>query len=410
MLYGIIALVALNILLTILIFTKRNDQRIDISPQLSEQRVEITSTLAANQQLLNESIKSLTESISKNAREDREANETWRTNSQRSLEQKVTLVQETLKKELETLRQGNEQKLEQMRMTVDEKLQGTLEQRLGESFKLVSERLEAVQKGLGEMQTLATGVGDLKKVLTNVKSRGGWGEAQLGALLEDFLTPNQYVKNYNVKKSTQELVEYAVKMPGRFDDDEVYLPIDSKFPMDKYEQLVAAQETGGDVEGAAKELERSLRNEAKTISDKYIDPPHTTDFAIMFLPTEGLYAEVIRRPGLQQELQQQLRVVITGPSTLTAFLHSLKMGFHTLTIEKRSSEVWKILAKAKEEFRKYGNELDRLKKQLQTAQNTVESVGTRSRAIERSLRDVSTDEIETGDDPLELEMGIEEEI
>ena len=268
MLYGIIALVALNILLTILIFTKRNDQRIDISPQLSEQRVEITSTLAANQQLLNESIKSLTESISKNAREDREANETWRTNSQRSLEQKVTLVQETLKKELETLRQGNEQKLEQMRMTVDEKLQGTLEQRLGESFKLVSERLEAVQKGLGEMQTLATGVGDLKKVLTNVKSRGGWGEAQLGALLEDFLTPNQYVKNHNVKKSTQELVEYAVKMPGRFDDDEVYLPIDSKFPMDKYEQLVAAQETGGDVEGAAKELERSLRNEAKTISDK----------------------------------------------------------------------------------------------------------------------------------------------
>ena len=175
------------------------------------------------------------------------------------------------------LLQGNEQKLEQMRMTVDEKLQGTLEQRLGESFKLVSERLEAVQKGLGEMQTLATGVGDLKKVLTNVKSRGGWGEAQLGALLEDFLTPNQYVKNHNVKKSTQELVEYAVKMPGRFDDDEVYLPIDSKFPMDKYEQLVAAQETGGDVEGAAKELERSLRNEAKTISDKYIDPPHSND-------------------------------------------------------------------------------------------------------------------------------------
>ena len=290
---------------------------------------------------------------------------------------------------LDQLRRDNEAKLEQMRLTVDEKLQGTLEKRLGESFQIVSERLELVHKGLGEMQTLATGVGDLKRVLTNVKSRGGWGEVQLGALLEDMLTPEQYVSNVAIQPGASERVEYAVRLPGKADAP-LLLPIDAKFPHEDYDRLLTAQEAGvpEEVERCAIALERAVRLQAKTICAKYVHPPHSTDFAIMYLPTEGLFAEVIRRPGLMVELQQQNRVMVTGPTTLAAILNSLQMGFRSVAIEKRSSEVWQVLAAAKDEFRKYGDVWAKLEKQLSTAQNTVAEAGRKTKTIERKLRNV----------------------
>jgi DNA recombination protein RmuC len=287
-----------------------------------------------------------------------------------------------------------------MRATVDEKLQGTLETRLGESFKLVSERLEQVHKGLGEMQTLATGVGDLKRVLTNVKSRGGWGEMQLGMLLEDMLTPEQFEANVKIRPDTAEVVEFAVKLPGKCDDRALYLPIDAKFPHEAYDRLLAAQDAGlvDEAEKAGLALERAVRLQAKTICEKYVHPPFSTDFAILYLPTEGLFAEVIRRPGLCSELQAQYRVMLTGPTTLAALLNSLQMGFRTLAIEKRSSEVWQVLGAAKAEFAKYGDVWDKLSKQLANAQNTVTEAGKRTRAVERKLRDVESLELSGGAD------------
>jgi DNA recombination protein RmuC len=310
-------------------------------------------------------------------------------------------LRQTLADSLDQLRKENDAKLEQMRLTVDEKLQGTLEKRLGESFQIVSDRLEAVHKGLGEMQSLAAGVGDLKRVLTNVKSRGGWGEVQLGMLLEDMLTPDQYAANVAIEPGSAERVEYAVRLPGRGEASKgeagaVYLPIDAKFPHEDYDRLLAAQELGlgEDIERAASALERAVRLQAKTISAKYVHPPYSTDFAIMYLPTEGLFAEVIRRPGLMMELQHACRVMVTGPTTLAAILNSLQMGFRTVAIERRSSEVWQVLAAAKAEFRKYGDVWDRLGKQLATAQNTVSEAGKRTRAVERRLRDVETLEMD----------------
>ena len=298
-------------------------------------------------------------------------------------------LRETLSSSLDQLRKDNEAKLEQMRATVDEKLQGTLEKRLGESFKLVSDRLELVHKGLGEMQTLATGVGDLKRVLTNVKSRGGWGEVQLGMLLEDMLTPEQYAANVAVQPGSAERVEYAVRLPGR-GDAPLWLPVDAKFPHEDYDRLLAAQESGiaEEIERTGAALERAVRLQAKTICAKYVHPPHSTDFAVMYLPTEGLFAEVIRRPGLMVELQQAHRVMVTGPTTLAAILNSLQMGFRSVAIEKRSSEVWQVLGAAKAEFRKYGDVWDKLGKQLAAAQNTVSDAGKRTRAVERKLREV----------------------
>lgn len=292
--------------------------------------------------------------------------------------------------QLATLRQENEAKLEQMRATVDEKLQGTLEQRLGESFKLVSERLEAVHKGLGEMQTLATGVGDLKRVLTNVKSRGTWGEVQLGALLEQMLAPGQYVANASTGGRGGERVEYAIRLPGREEDGEVLVPIDSKFPIEDYERLQAASESGDAVavEIAAKALEARIRASAREIGEKYINPPTTTDFAVLFLPTEGLYAEVVRRAGLFDDLQRLYRITVAGPTTLTAYLSSLQMGFRTLAIEKRSSEVWQVLGGVKAEFGKFGPVLDAVKKKLDAASNDIERISVRRRAMDRRLRGV----------------------
>lgn len=300
-------------------------------------------------------------------------------------------LQALLRDELEKLRQGNEAKLEQMRETVDEKLQGTLEKRLGESFGLVSKRLEEVQKGLGEMQTLAQDVGGLKRVLTNVKNRGGWGEVQLDRQLEDILTREQYEENVAIRPGSAERVEFAVRLPGRDEDGGVvYLPIDSKFPQEDYERLLDAQERGekDEIDAAGRALERAILEQAKTISKKYIDPPHSTDFAIMYLPTEGLFAEVIRRPGLASRMQSDHRVLLTGPTTLMSLLNSLQMGFRTLAIERRSSEVWQVLAAAKSEFNKYGQVWDKLGKQLAAAQNTVTQAGTRTRAVERTLRAV----------------------
>ncbi|TFI59806.1 DNA recombination protein RmuC [Sphingomonas parva] len=330
-----------------------------------------------------------------------------------SNETRQEALRQTVAGGLETLRTDNADKLEKMRATVEEKLQGTLEKRLGESFQLVSDRLEQVHKGLGEMQNLATGVGDLKRVLGNVKSRGGWGEVQLGMLLDDMLTRDQFATNVRIRPESGEVVEYAVRLPGRSGDDiPLWLPIDAKFPHEDYERLLVAQDAGvaEEVEKAAVALERAIRLQAKTICEKYVHPPLSTDFAIMYLPTEGLFAEVIRRPGLASELQTKHRVMVQGPTTLAALLTSLQMGFRTLAIEKRSSEVWQVLGAAKAEFLKYGQVWERLGKQLDTAKRTVDEAGRRTRAVTRQLREVETLDASEGPALLGLVAGeIEEE-
>ncbi len=298
----------------------------------------------------------------------------------------------TLDTRVKELQRENEKKLEEMRKTVDEKLQGTLEKRLGESFKLVSDRLEAVQRGLGEMKDLATGVGDLKKVLTNVKTRGTWAEVFLKDILEQFLAPGQFDTNVATKTGSSERVEFAIRLPGRPDDSDscVWLPIDSKFPQEDYLRLQEASEQG-DAEGtlkAEKALIRTLMGEAQKIGEKYLDPPSTTDFAIMFLATEGLYAEALRDPELVPILQQKHRIVIAGPTTLAAILSSLRMGFQTLAIEKRASEVWDVLRAVKTEFGKFGEVLGKVKRQLSTASRTIEEAETRTRVMEKKLRSV----------------------
>lgn len=309
----------------------------------------------------------------------------------RSNEQKLDKMRDTFEERLILLQKDNNQKLEQMRATVDEKLHETLEKRLGESFKQVSDRLELVHKGLGEMQTLAAGVGDLKKVLTNVKTRGVWGEISLSNLLEQILTIEQYDKNVATKKGSGERVEFAIRLPGRDADKTiVWLPIDAKFPQEDYQRLIEAQELANPVlaEQASKQLEMRIKAEAKNIKDKYIDPPHTTDFGIMFLPTEGLFAEIIRRPGLCDILLRECRVIVTGPTTLSALLNSLQVGFQTLAIEKRSSEVWALLGAVKSEFGKFSEILEKTHKKLQEASNTIDTAARKSRTIERKLKTV----------------------
>ena len=311
-----------------------------------------------------------------------------------SNDQRFEQLRQAVENRLGAIQTDNANKLEEMRKTVDEKLHATLEQRLGDSFRLVSDRLEQVHKGLGEMQTLAAGVGDLKKVLTNVKTRGTWGEVQLEALLEQVMTAEQFEKNISTRPGSSERVEFAIRLPGREaggrDAPPVWLPIDAKFPVEDYQRLVEAQERAdlAAVEQAAKALEIRLRDEARKIRDKYVEPPHTTDFAILYLPTEGLYAEALRRPGLADVLQRDYRVSIAGPTTLTALLNSLQMGFRTLAIEKRSSEVWAVLGAVKTEFGKFGEALETTRKKLEQATKSIESAGVRTRQIERKLKGV----------------------
>lgn len=323
-----------------------------------------------------------------------------------SNQQRMDGLRATISEQLNEMREANEKKLEEMRHTVDEKLQGTLEKRLGESFKLVSERLDAVHKGLGEMQNLATGVGDLKNVLTNVKVRGTWAEYQLEAILEQVLTPEQFDRNVATREGSAERVEFAIRLPGRGDDPEdcVWLPIDSKFPQEDYLRLAeAAREGDADsVAQSSKELLRSVTQSAKTISDKYLNPPRTTDFAVLYLPTEGLYAEVLRQPGLVSQLQQDHRVVVSGPTTIAALLNSLRLGFRSLAIEQQASEVWQVLAAVKAEFGKFGGVLDKVKKQLATASNTIDETQTRTRAMARKLREVEQLPAGESDELLEL--------
>jgi len=318
-------------------------------------------------------------------------------------------LRDTVDGQLKILQDNNEKKLEQMRATVDEKLHDTLEKRLGESFRLVSERLEAVQRGLGEMQNLATGVGDLKRVLTNVKTRGTWGEVQLGAILEQVLTPDQYAANVQTKESSSERVEYAIKLPGREDQPEalVWMPIDAKFPQEDYARLVdASEQADADaVKLAHDALLRAVEKSAREIQEKYLNPPKTTDFAIMFLPTEGLYAEVLRQPGMVEKMQQTYRVVVAGPTTLSAILNSLRMGFRTLAIEQRSSEVWQVLAAVKTEFGNFGDVLAKVKKQLHTAEKTIGDTETRTRAMKRRLREVEELPAESAAEILNLTPG-----
>ncbi len=343
--------------------------RQSISVQAHAGRQEQTQALGRFGDTLNHTLAALTES---NAR-------------------RMAEVRATLEEKIQALQNDNGARLEEMRRTVDEKLHATLERRLGESFQLVSERLEKVHQGLGEMQQLAVGVGDLKRVLTNVKTRGTWGEVQLGILLEQVLTVDQYAKNVETVRGSNERVEFAIRLPGSEDGAEpVWLPVDAKFPKEQYERLVEAAERA-DADGVAtagRELERAIRQEAKTIASKYLSPPMTTDFAIMFLPTEGLYAEVMRRPGLADDMQRSFRVSIAGPSTLAALLNSLQMGFRTLALEKRSSEVWQVLGAVKTEFDKFGEVLAATKLTLERAAKNIEMAQTRTRQMTRKLKSV----------------------
>lgn len=389
----------------------RNREETNLSAK--QTREELNSSLKQNREELSASLKSITDSLTKQLAEmsklqkdelqlfSEQLSKLTQTN-----EQKLDQLREKVEERLKNLQDNNSQKLEEMRATVDEKLQSTLEKRLGESFKLVSERLEQVHKGLGEMQSLAVGVGDLKKVLTNVKARGIWGEIQLENLIEQILTPEQYEKNIATKKGSSERVEFAIKMPGKGNnkDSVCWLPIDAKFPMEDYQRLVAAQDLSDvtTIEEASKAIENRIKNEAKTISEKYIEPPGTTDVALLFLPIEGLYAEVLRRPGLFEKIQNDYKVILTGPTTLTAILNSLQMGFRTLAIEKRSSEVWSLLGSVKTEFGKFGDVLDKTQKKLRDASDTIDEASKRTRAIERKLRDVqvlpASEKIELVDD------------
>jgi DNA recombination protein RmuC len=348
------------------------------------------STIAGKIELLERaqerSERMLREEMARSREEGANSAKAQREELTRSLES----VRSTVDIRLKQLHEDNSKQIDKMRATVDEKLQGTLEKRLGESFKLVSDRLEQVHQGLGAMQQLASDVGGLQRVLTNVKTRGGWSEWQLGVLLEEMLTRDQFAQNMKTRDDTDERVEFAIKLPGDENGAPVWLPIDAKFPMEHYERLTTAQENGDPtaVEAAIKTLETQLKRCAKDICEKYINPPKTTDFALLFLPSEGLYAEAIRRVGLVQNVQRDCRVTFVGPTTLAALLNSLQMGFRTLAIQKRSSEVWNLLASVKTEFGKFGDALSAVKEKIDQASRKMEDVDVRSRVITKKLRDV----------------------
>lgn len=372
---------------------KTLDERVGLLQEGNEKRFnEIRAAMADGLKSAGETISKSTDGMAKAQQEKLEgvANQLKELNA--ANQGAIDRIRTTLDERVKELQTNNEKKLDEMRRTVDEKLHDTLEKRLGESFKLVSERLDAVHKGLGEMQNLASGVGDLKRVLTNVKARGTWAEVQLGAILDQILTADQYDKNVCVKPETTERVEFAVRLPGPKDDPAsvVHLPIDSKFPQEDYARLQDAADKADPiaVQAATDALMRAVKSSAKDIHDKYINPPATTDFAILFLPTEGLYAEVLRQPSMVEDLQQNYRIVVAGPTTLVAILSSLRVGFQTLAIEQRASEVWRVLAAVKTEFGKFGDVLAKVKKQLNTASKTIDQTATRTRVMERKLRSV----------------------
>ena len=367
----------------------------------SRQLVELTTANERRLQELRETVDKKLGEAKEDARQGREESAGTLKRFSESLNQQLGVVREASDKRLTEMRQmvearleaiqkDNGEKLEKMRQTVDEKLHATLEQRLGESFKLVSDQLQAVQHGLGEMRSLASDVGGLKRVLSNVKDRGGWGEVQLESLLEQILITEQYEKNVATRPGSSERVEFAIRLPGAHEGGQVWLPIDSKFPLEDYQRLLAAQELAdaAGVEESGKAIEAQIKKEARAIRDKYVEPPYTTDFALLFLPTEGLYAEVLRRPGLADTLQREYRVTVVGPTTLTALLNSLQMGFRTLAIEKRSSEVWQVLGAVKVEFGRFGDVLAGMKKQIQTVANSIDSAETRTRQMARKLKSV----------------------
>lgn len=371
-----------------------------IKDEFQRNRKESSENAQINREELAGSLKSFEERFSQNIKELNELlrqkfadfNHQQVENNKQATDH-IKEIEKTIEKQLRSIREDNTKQLDEMRKTVDEKLQTTLEKRLGESFKQVSDRLEQVHKGLGEMQTLASGVGDLKKVLSNVKTRGVLGEYQLGNILEQILTPEQYSRNVATKKGSQANVEYAIKLPGKNRDEEIWLPVDSKFPIESYEVLLDAYEKGvpEQIESAQKVLIKAVEGFAKVISDKYIDPPHTTDFGIMFLPVESQYAEVLRHPGLFETLQRKYKITVTGPTTLSALLNSLQMGFRTLAVQKRSSEVWSVLGAVKTEFGKFSEQLNRVQKQLNSASGSLETLrSTRTNQIERKLRNVET--------------------
>jgi len=391
--------------------------REEASANASELRQEVSRTHQGSTETLVKTISQIGESQTTKFQAFTVQLKTLTESNQRGLKH----LQETVDGRLQELRSSNERKLEQMREVVDEKLQSTLEKRLGESFKLVGDRLEAVQQGLGEMRSLASGVGDLKKVLTNVKTRGTWGEVQLGALLEQILTPEQFDRNVKTRPDSRDIVEFAIRLPGAsYEPDQcVWLPIDSKFPQEDYLRLVDASDNGdaAAVQQAQGALIRSIQDSAKDVSSKYLNPPLTTDFAILFLPTEGLYSEALRHPGLVERLQVEHRIVVAGPTTLAAVLNSLRIGFRTLAIEQRSSEVWKVLGAVKHEFGKFGGVLEKVKRQLDTAGRTIEETGVRTRAMERKLRsveelpaDATTEMLDLADEnPVDLQEAKDED-
>ena len=363
----IVTLLVVNIVLVIALLLRSSSQNKDqdrverlIREEIGRNRDEVSRNLNTTSQTISNQIISLTQIN----------------------EQKLEKVRDAVQSGLKSMQDDNSQKLEKMRETVDEKLHSTLEKRLGESFQMVSDRLEKVHQGLGEMQTLASGVGDLKKVLMNVKTRGTWGEVQLANLLDQLLTPGQYAKNIATKKGSRDPVEFAIKLPGQ-DGHCVYLPIDAKFPLEDYQRLIDAQELANIplIEELSKAIEARIKLEARNIREKYIDPPNTTDFAILFLPIEGLYAEVLRRPGFFEQVQRDFRVTITGPTTISALLNSLQMGFRTLAVEKRASEVWSLLGTVKNEFGKFGDILKKTQDRLRQASEEIESAEKKSRTI-----------------------------
>jgi Uncharacterized protein conserved in bacteria len=387
-----IIIIVLLFILIIVSFLKK-DKSIDINEQLKINREETTNTAKENRQELSESVKSFEIVLQKSIRENFSDFNKQQSQFNTQATDNIKHIEKTVNEQLTNIRKDNKSQLDEMRQTVDEKLQNTLEKRLGESFKQVSERLELVHKGLGEMQSVATDVGDLKKVLSNVKTRGTLGEYQLGGILEQMLSPEQYSKNVATKKGSQANVEFAIKLPGKDRDKEVWIPIDAKYPREDYERLINAYDVGDkqQIEMLQKKLIKSIEAFAKDIKDKYIDPPHTTDFAVMFLPDEGLYAEILRHAGLFEKLQRQYKITITGPVTLSAYLNSLQMGFRTLAVQKRSSEVWDVLKSVKAEFEVFGDVFAKVQKQLKTASGSLEELQiTRTNVMNRKLKDIES--------------------